>query len=373
LLRLCTKIWGECRIVEADPEIETHDNVLYVPLAPDGFYGAEPAWGIYDAKGELVQSGAYRRGAFRALVGHKVTTSLRAEDASPAPDPIYIYGGPVLTHYGHYLTASLSRFWYFFRNSPRDIRILMHSECDLGEWFEGSAVATTLATLNLHRSQFVRFTEPTLIRKLIVPAPAFEEQHHAHRVFGAMCRWIGAEITAASPEPSSRPVYLSKHKLANSVIRIGNEIDFISALESAGVEIVSPEALPFPDQVALFASRQFVIGMGSPLHTAIFTSAKGWTIGLAPSAILNANQVLMDRLRGGSIVNVTPEEGCAVRTNWAAFKSLAESTADPRKGRIGRLREKPPQEANDAMVYDLKDPGRYAKDIVQFLRLHGAT
>lgn len=370
MLGLAAKVWGNCRIIEADPAIETHDDALYAP-AQGGFNALEPR-GVFDAGGDLIRAGAYYRGVRKVPINYALTAPVDRRDAAMAPAPAYLYGGPLLDHYGHFLTASLARLWPFIRDDTIDLPILMHAETDIDVLFSRSYIASILGSLNLDRSRFVRFSEPTIVRRLIVPAPAFEEQKVGHRVYGEMCRAIGADV-ASHPAQTDRPAYLSKHKTVGGALRIGNETEMFPLLEAAGIDIVCPEQLPWPEQVDLFASRRFVVGMGSPLHTAIFTPPIGWTVGLAPNRLVNTNMLLMDRFRGGAVVHVTPDEGGCMTRSRRNLSRLQVGERDPELlAELGRTPDTPDFDASAWITYQINDAGRFAGDLIQFLHMNGA-
>jgi capsular polysaccharide biosynthesis protein len=278
----------------------------------------------------------------------------------------------VAPHYGHFITASLSRLWHAFRRPSPDLRILVHSYNPLSENLERPYVAAILKGLGLSPSDFVQFDEPTVVSRLIVPGPSFDEQHRGHPVFGEMCRAIGDAV--AGPGPTiDKPVYLSRLKLGGGVFsRMREEAAFAAALEEGGVDIVSPETLPFAEQVALHARRRFVIGTGSALHTSIFSRPPGWIVGLAPDGTVNTNLMLMDRLRGGSVVYVTQPGAKAVKGD--AQVALV-GTFRGERGlplRKGERSVSEPLKGGAWIEYDLPDPAGFARDIVDFLRMQGA-
>ena len=71
-------------------------------------------------------------------------------------------------------------------------------------------VAGKLGQLGLTPESFIHFREPTVVSRMIVPQPAFEEQHFAHSVLGELCT-----VTARSSTVHRhvRPADISKAKL----------------------------------------------------------------------------------------------------------------------------------------------------------------
>ncbi len=93
-------------VLEFDPAVEQHEDVLYMPVGAAGLDG-DPSWGVYDTAGHLLLQGAYRRGPDRALVGQSRMLAALPADTDPAPASHYVYAGPLILQYGHFLWTSI--------------------------------------------------------------------------------------------------------------------------------------------------------------------------------------------------------------------------------------------------------------------------
>ena len=297
MLHPCDGLWGSATIIDSDPACETVRDAVYCPLHPGIFLDSYNGWGIYHRDGSLVEACAYYRLPSKALIGQSRHLGLPPAPALAAPGA-YVYGGPVIMHFGHFLTAALPRLWEVVRRGlPRDAKIVCHSHEVPEAWFARDYIRTILGQLGLSPDRFVQFAQPTLIPRLHVPRPALEEQNFAHRVFRTLCLRIGAPFQA--PKQGGPPVYLSKTRMRNGTYRLMNEEPFEDAMRAAGIEVVHPETLPFAAQVGLLASRALVIGtVGSAFHTSIFCEQPPRTVGLAYGPVLNANYALIDALAG---------------------------------------------------------------------------
>lgn len=311
-------------VLVADPALEEHRDALYVPFGSVGI-DADAGWGIYGRDGTQVQAAAYCRGPARTPVGQQARTTLNPVEADEAPDDTYVYAGPVILQYGHFLLATLSRFWPYVEGASPGVRFLCHSHCDPLGFGQYPYIGATLGALGLTPDRFVRFTRPTRIRRLIVPAPAFEEGHRVHEAFGRLCRGIGAQF--AGPSGPRPPAYLARTRLTVGVKAIANEAALADALARMGVEVLHPEAMPWPEQVALFASDRVVMGVGgSAFHTAVFAPPR------ARMALLHVasaeNQALLDRLNGNQTLHFEPcVPAATVPTTGTFLVTLA--LADP--------------------------------------------
>lgn len=292
----CTGLWGAATLIESDPAAEVVRNALYRPTHPSIFLDAWHEWGIYHPDGRLVQACAYYRLPDKALIG-------QSQHLPPPPDPdqappgTYLYGGPVIMHYGHFLTAALPRLWQAVRRGlPSGARILVHSHEAPEAWFQRDYVRAILGRLGMEPDRFVRFERPTAIPCLHVPRPALEEQNFAHRVFRDLCLRIGRPLGAPR---GSRIAYLSKTRVANGTFCLMNEAAMEDVMRTAGIEVVHPEGLPWAEQVALLSSCAAVVGTaGSAFHTAIFCEQPPAVLGLAYGPVLNSNYALLDGLAG---------------------------------------------------------------------------
>lgn len=126
--------------------------------------------------------------------------------------------------------------------------------------------------LNISKSDFIRFSSPKKIKRLIVPAPAFEEASFAYRRYASFCHTVGKKLAGhLMGKIDLRPVYLSKSKLKSGVRHIINEDVICHRLAENGIEIVYPETLSLEEQIALWANRPYITGFsGSAFHTSIF-------------------------------------------------------------------------------------------------------
>jgi len=295
-LQPCGGLWGAATIIDSDPVHEVVRDAIYQPLHPSIFLDSYHGWGIYHRDGRLVQACAYYRLPDQALIGQcqHMTPPL---DPEPAPPGTFVYGGPVIMHYGHFMTAALPRLWQAVRRGlPPDAKIVCHSHEAPEEWFKRDYVRTILGRLGLAPSRFVRFGVPTLIPLLHAPRPAMEEQNFAHRVFRDLCLHIGRPYQAP---PSGRTIWLSKTRMANGIYRLLNEDAMQDAMQAAGIEVIHPETLSFAAQAGLMSGSAVVAGtVGSGFHTAVFCGRAPRVVALAYGPVLNANYALMDGLTG---------------------------------------------------------------------------
>ncbi|MCJ2081845.1 glycosyltransferase family 61 protein [Methylobacterium sp. J-090] len=304
LLDLCTTIWGSAEIREASPLIEVARHCLYLP------YAGGQAWGLFAEDGQPVNRAIdFREGIF-VPSDQILTTRLTAATVDDvAPDGVYIYGGRINPHFGHFLVNTLSRYWAVTKIRSPNTKILYHGSGNPEDWFRIPFVATAFSMLGLLPRDFVSFDKPVRVRSVVVPGTSLEEQHAGYRAYADLCRGIGDRIRSMGEfEQNKRPIYYSKTRLRSAVGVISNEMEIETVLREAGVEIIYPETLSFDDQVRLMSSREQILGSaGSFLHASIFCPPRKITC-LNVTEQINSNYTLIDTLAGNSATYHYPPE-----------------------------------------------------------------
>lgn len=291
-LKRCSESWGSSRVLGPDPEIGHHCGVAYLP------FGQGENWGIYGLQGNLIADTVDLHGP-QGEHHHEQLPALNPAcltDLDEAPDEVYVYGGFISPHYGHFIINSLARQWPRVRGPQPKIKILSHGPANPDHWFGRPFIKEIFNALGLMREDFVTFDRPTLIPRLIVPLTSLREQHYVHAVFGELCARIGRNLLGAEHSVrDARPAYLSKAGLKSGVGRIVNEIRIVEILDREGVEIVFPEQIDLRSQIRLFAERERICGMGgSALHTQAFWPSPGKVSMISATPGPNSNFVLID-------------------------------------------------------------------------------
>ena len=91
------------------------------------------------------------------------------------------------------------------------------------------------AALGLTAADFVRFDEPMLLRRIVIPGPAFEALNFSHAVFARFLNGLGERICPpAGRRKNDTPAYLTKLALKSGNSRYVNEDAFANRLVKAG-------------------------------------------------------------------------------------------------------------------------------------------
>ncbi len=310
VLRRCSHAWGAVRVLTEPLKADAYERTLFMPFSRTNYFAKDPTWGIYNSSGELIEAAALRLYEHRELVGQSETTPLAFEHAELAPEGDYVYGGPFVLHYGHFICTTLARLWYAAQGRLDGAKVVFHSHQDVDAMLAIPHVRACFEKLGLNAGNIIVPERPTRFDRLIIPEPAFEEQSFVHPAYRETCRLIGGgyvEDDAASPLP---PVYLSKTALTKGVGRISNEGVIEDYLYERGVEIIYPEKLSWAEQVRLFSQRRVIAGTtGSAFHTSIFAPARARLICLSTSGSVNSNLLLADAVNGTAAIYTYPESG----------------------------------------------------------------
>ena len=282
--------------LDSEPRVDVFEDCLFLPMTYD-YPEDQRAWGVFGRDRRLLPGTGYARGPTPALVCQHETTALDATAITAWADhECYVYGGMLHAHYGHFLTGAFARFWSWNRLAGWGLRILVHAYETVEAMFQYPFIAALFEAIGLTPAHFVCPTIPTRVRKLIVPHPSFEELHLAHRDFAYLCHRIGKHV---APEyfrydEKAPPIYLTKEHVTHGLQTIVNEAEITTILRQNGVQVVAPETLSLPAQIALFAEDRLILGFaGAAFHTSIFRPARRMLI-INFSHHVRANFALID-------------------------------------------------------------------------------
>lgn len=294
-IRRCRETNGTAELIGPQPGIRHVADAVYVPLGGPGH------WGIYDGGREI-------GGANAAAAGQSLHAAFGA--GLPATDDrIHLYLGPMTAHFGHFVTDVVARLWPLVAWQGAPPKLLYHGPSGLDQWRAHGFISVMLARFGLGVDDFVCLDEPHRIPTIVVPEPCFSHGR-AHQEYATLCRHIGRPFWRDDEvDTEGRPIFLSKLKLsAGSMHKPSDEGALVGELESRGVEIVFPEDLSFPQQVALLARRRTIMGIaGSALHTSLYSAPGRRIIALNFWEKINANFPVIDQLNGNAAFYYAPQ------------------------------------------------------------------
>ena len=324
-LRQCDAVIGNAELVERDPGAGW-DDAVFIPNV----------WCLYDHGRRMIVDSAYFRGPDPECI--KGRLSLGADwptRVETAPEDDYYFLGPVHAHYGHFLLSTFSRLWALRRFGGRRMKLLTYAMPDLAAH---PYIDVLLRSVGYSIEDCVTFTQPTLVRSVLVAAPSLEETNFVHQEYARLCQSAAAALLQGTASArTDTPMYLAKYGLKRGVAQLDNEAMVAEALAKRGVDVVFPERLSLPEQIRLFSDRRCIAGLlGSAFHTASFVRERRLMM-LAYNRRIYTNQMLVDKAGRHAALYVCPRHGLDAR-----------------------------KEDNFHVVYSLRNPEALAED---FLRL----
>jgi hypothetical protein len=172
-------------------------------------------------------------------------------------DEEVIYLGWYFSHFGHFMSESLTRTWFLEEVAP-SIKVVFHKKEIITL---SGTTGRILEAFGVPKERILFLDTPTLLRRVIVPEPIHELHWSVHERMPEQYRQIASKIVADG-RPSEQPVYLSRRLLPSQQRQIVGEFDLEEVLRENGFLIAYPETMAFEDQVRLVNQ-----------HTDIFTSA----------------------------------------------------------------------------------------------------
>jgi len=177
-------------------------------------------------------------------------------------DQKIVFGGASNSHFGHHLTDGLSRAW--FHSARPTLHLDAHPDM-LGQ----REFISTYRSLGRPRTLYT-LEVPTLFAEVIVPMPSMQHSFRIYDNADTEHLAISANALELAVRPVAPKVYLSRSGVSNR--RTDGELELESELRRRGFDIVSPETLSIPDQIAIFNRAEWVVGsMGSAFHNVFFS------------------------------------------------------------------------------------------------------
>jgi hypothetical protein len=182
--------------------------------------------------------------------------------------PVAALCGPAHETYGHWLVDFLPRLWVLHQ-AGHDLQTLRYLvPADLRPF--GFDLLRLCGIADTQLVRYDHWNEILRVEHLLLPtgprlgdrlAPCFAE---------ATEFWL-ARLRGAAPTPTTKAGALFLSRAAGTQRNLVNRAEIESIAAAQGLAIMRPEDLPIPEQIALFASAETIVGeYGSALHNAIF-------------------------------------------------------------------------------------------------------
>ncbi|MDC8833020.1 glycosyltransferase family 61 protein [Alteromonas gilva] len=278
--------WSEDLVTPPSVSVKEVSGALVTKGALDG-WPRRLVSGVFDSNlGEVIE-GAFVRN-YRVSYPRNIS-ELNIETV-PSYTGRFIYLGWIITHYGHFITESISRMWWLAANEEhvKDITILAHANFNSPLSFP-SHVKEAFAALGISLSQIKLVKEDAIYESLIVPSQSMILDDTISERQVSIWNKIRDNIHPAknASEPK-RKVYLSrKFQDQKDDSRQFNDQAVEDTFRQKGFEIVYPEQLTFQEQIKIYAETKVLAGpVGSAMHNAAFMPNNGKVVILAPNSFL---------------------------------------------------------------------------------------
>lgn len=197
----------------------------------------------------------------------------------------YLFGGWYREHFGHFLVESLGRLWAY-PDRAAEIQGIVYIDMDGAHFDKGSGaerplpffVPQLLEVLGIDKPVLV-LGEATAFETLLIPrqidAPRTEARDIGLASFMDFCASARRhpKVLAA---PISRRIYVSRSALRDDRAKIVLETAIEEGLAAEGYDIIHPETLSIPEQIALYAgAEKMVFAEGSAILLAAMVARPG--------------------------------------------------------------------------------------------------
>lgn len=278
--------WSKDQVAPPSVSVEEVSEALVTKGALDG-WPRRLVSGVFDSNLNEVIEGAFVR-------NYRVSYPRDISDLDIKTLPLYsgrfLYLGWIITHYGHFITESISRMWWLAENEEhvKSITILVHANFSSPLSFP-LHVKEAFAALGISLSQIKLVKEDAIYESLIVPGQSMilDDTISERQV----SIWNKIRDSIHPPQNTGEPkrkVYLSrKFQDQKDDSRQFNDQAVETIFRQNGFEIIYPEQLSFQEQIKIYAETKVLAGpVGSAMHNAVFMPDNGKVVILAPNSFL---------------------------------------------------------------------------------------
>lgn len=206
-----------------------------------------------------------------------------------------------MPHYGHFLLETMPRLWArsqeFLAVGARS-PVIMHSGGANQTPLRHASYNKILQAADYEAEDVVICDQSIEVEELVVPWPLFTIRYSAHIQFADFMAKVGRRLAESPEGHTATRIYLSRRSLQDPSRVIACEDIIETIFRDAGFCIIHPEQLDIGQQVQLLEGARMVAGFaGSALHTLLFTQEPKRVLCFAREPRINANYILVDRVR----------------------------------------------------------------------------
>jgi capsular polysaccharide biosynthesis protein len=206
--------------------------------------------GTYDLTGKLIRGFEFRR--LKRIAGshpfQKPRKKLRG---------LYIYGGLLIEHFGHFLLESLSRAWALKAYPQLPVIWQCFPTPKLLTW-----QIDTFKVLGIEHTRFRLMRRPSKIDTVLLPEAGFGLNEFLHPDQAAAL----ASFPFRAPLSGNR-IWLSRSKLPPGTGKVVNEEEIEAKLLARGWQVLHPERVSVAEQLSIISDAETVAGFIGLLFT----------------------------------------------------------------------------------------------------------
>jgi len=245
----------------------------------------------------------------------------------------YIYLGWLITHYGHFITESLSRLWYLLQDN-RPTKYIVHANFKSFNALP-SYVINILSTFDITEKNLIIINTPIIVDELHCPIQALRCDnsigYHAKGIYEHITTSLLIKNAIGGPKKKHEKIYLSRESLSTDPRRF-NEKDVCNIFEKYGFKIFSPEKLSLIEQLDIYYHAKQIAGpVGSGLHNAVFMKNPDKTLVISPNNFLFKNDCLLSLANGYKLSYHLVDNGSAdkvIHKPWYVDSNSLKNTIE---------------------------------------------
>jgi hypothetical protein len=223
------------------------------------------------------------------------------------------------THFGHYLTESISRLWAWpdLKRDHPDLKILMHRLLPYQE--------QVLAYFGIERQDVHLFRRPVRVETLFTAMPAV----HIGRYVSPLVTEVYERIANGVPHVASGHELVFLQREPGMWRECLNAEPLEEFFRAQGFFFVRPETLSLPEQAALFRDAKVVAGyIGSQFCGQLFNTGPLDLVGVVNPSYLASNEYLMASALGHRLHQFWGVEPPPTRTHDVQGRALGGMHVD---------------------------------------------
>jgi len=270
------------------------ENGIVLPECADGKAG-----------GVATQTGVFVSTSSFSTRSERQQSEVNALNVKYCSD-IAIFIGCIYSVWGHNFIENISRLWFLNTEDGKrlvqegaKIVYINHLNASMSDSFRH-----ILQMLDISADVWNEVKEATRYRKVILPDPTFDRTLFS--VFNNRHLDLIDRIKAHANEGVKvEKLYFTRTSIATNYLREFGEYLLEDIFRRMGYLIVSPEHLPFEEQLALLQScKYFAATEGSIAHNAVFCKPGTHVTVLRKADYFNTYQLALNQLRGLDVTNV---------------------------------------------------------------------